>query len=225
MLDYHDLNYYSFDRSNFNLEEENILIFGKSYNSDDFEKTLHPSIIDKAKRFFREEDRIAYLSRHNSLNSILANHLNCDPKALIIEKNEFGKPYLKENPFYFNLSKSKEFFCILLSKVECGVDIEVIRDVSNMKVVADLYFHTEEKKFCETGFFDERFLTVWTRKEAVLKAIGTGLTNDLSNINTLEDSIQLNYLNLNIATEVSNQFIVSACFQGTNHFSLKKFKL
>lgn len=225
MLDYHDLNYYTFDGSNFNLEEENILIIGKSYYSDDFEKTLHPSILEKAKRFVREEDHIAYLSRHHSLNLILANHLNYHPSAVIIEKNEFGKPYLKENPFYFNLSKSKEFFCILLSNIECGVDIEVIRNVSNMKVVADLHFHPQEKKYCETGEFNERFLTVWTRKESLLKAVGTGLADDLPKINTLEDSIKLNDLKYRITTEKNDLFIISACFQGTSQFSMKKFML
>lgn len=225
MLDYQDLNYSTFDRSNFNLEEENILIIGKSYNSDAFEKILNATILEKARRFFREEDRIAYLSRHHSLNLILANFLNCDPSFLIIEKNEFGKPYLKENPFYFNLSKSKEFFCILISNLECGVDMEVIRDVENMRVVADIHFHSAEKTYCETGEFNERFLIVWTRKEALLKAVGTGLTDDLSKINTLEDSIKLNNLNFQINTEKNAQFIISSCFQGSNYISLKKIEL
>jgi 4'-phosphopantetheinyl transferase len=225
MLDYHDLNYYRFDESNFNLEGENILVIGKSFNSEEFNKTLHQSNFEKAKRFFREEDRIAYLSRHNSLNLILANYINCDPQSILIEKNEYGKPFLKDNPFYFNLSKSKEFFCILFSNMECGVDIEVIRDVSSMKVVAELHFHPAEKMYCETKEFNESFLTVWTRKEALLKAVGTGLANDLSKINTLVDSIKLNDLNFQINTEKYNQFIISACFQGESQFSTQKFKL
>jgi phosphopantetheinyl transferase len=225
VVNYKDLEYAIFHTSNCNPQDENVLVIGESYHSTEFEKAVPPETLAKAKRFIREEDSLAYLSRHHSLNLVLSKWLDCNPNSILFERNDFGKPFLAKIPFYFNCSKSGNLFCMLFSNVDCGVDIEVIRDVSAMKVVAELHFHPTEKEYCETGKFNERFLTIWTRKEALLKAVGTGLIDELSNINTLKESIELNNLSYQIITEKNQLFIVSACFQKTSNFSILKFKL
>lgn len=225
VVNYKDLEYAAFNTTKCNPKDENILVIGESFYSNEFEKTLNTSTLAKAERFFREEDRLAYLNRHHSLNLALSHWISCDPISISLEQNPFGKPFLIENPFYFNMSKSGKLFCMLFSNSNCGVDIEVIRDVENMKVVAELHFHPEEKKYCETGVFDERFLSIWTRKEAFLKAVGTGLTNELSQINILNESIKWNDLSYHIVTEMNDLFILSVCIQQTGNFSFQKFKL
>ena len=77
--------------------------------------------------------------------------------------NEYNKPYLKD--IYFNISHSLNMVAIIISNEECGIDIECLNEMKN-KDALKKHFNVNS---------DEEFLTKWTKKEAYLKKVGTGI--------------------------------------------------
>lgn len=93
--------------------------------------------------------------------------------------NEYGKPYLKNNEIYFNISHSGEYTILGLSSSEIGVDIEKIRPIKENvinKVCTD-----DEKKLIKN---DEDFTLIWVKKESYVKWVGMGIGYGLKNVDT-----------------------------------------
>lgn len=90
----------------------------------------------------------------------------------VVERDEWGKPFLKNNPFFFNVSHAGEYVVIAVSERPVGVDIEgrrKIKDGMYRKVVRQ----EEEKLIGQDREWD--FLRLWTLKESFVKAEGKGL--------------------------------------------------
>ena len=97
--------------------------------------------------------------------------------------NEYKKP-LSDN-IHFNISHSLNRVVIALSKdYNIGVDIECIKPNVNEKTI-NYIFNEEEKQYIDNE--NKKFYYLWTRKEAILKCNGTGLINDIKNINCIND--------------------------------------
>ena len=83
--------------------------------------------------------------------------------------NEHGKPYLKNGP-YFNISHCKAGIAVAVDDQPIGIDIESIRHAES-----DLIERTMNAEEQKTIRSDRDFTRLWTRKEAVVKAEGTGI--------------------------------------------------
>lgn len=95
--------------------------------------------------------------------------------------NECGKPFfLNEKNIFFNLSHSGKFAVCVVSEREVGIDVEGDRKVSSKLVCR--HFTEAEIEWLNEGDFDNRFLKIWTFKEAYGKAIGTGVLDILNKI-------------------------------------------
>ena len=94
-----------------------------------------------------------------------------------------GKPALLKPfaPLEFNLSHSGD--CVLIAVtagVHCGVDIERRRPIfKEQKLAEGLFSHREIEWLSRT---ENGFHRLWTMKEAIIKAIGHGLSIELSHI-------------------------------------------
>lgn len=101
-----------------------------------------------------------------------------------IETNEFGKPYLKNDPhFHFNLSHSDEWVICAIDTAPIGVDIEKI-DYQQPKIVLDVLSPAEANAYQRLPIDDRVnfFYTIWVRKESYIKSIGVGLNIPLDSI-------------------------------------------
>ena len=100
--------------------------------------------------------------------------------------NEFGKPI--SDSCYFNISHSKGAVVFVKDEVPIGVDIEKIRPVENNLI--DYISSVEEKEYIkdETSFFE-----IWTNKESLTKAIGTGIKEKIKEIPGLPINDKKNY--------------------------------
>lgn len=94
-----------------------------------------------------------------------------------------GKPMWPEACF-FNISHSGDTIAIALHRQrEIGIDIETpSRDLHDTALIARVC-HPQEAQWI-ARHKPREFLRCWVRKEAALKAWGTGLVNELQEINT-----------------------------------------
>lgn len=83
--------------------------------------------------------------------------------------NEHGKPYIENGP-YFSISHCKEGIAVVIDDQPIGIDIEAIRHAD-----ADLIARTMNKKEQQLIRSDRDFTRLWTQKEAMVKALGTGI--------------------------------------------------
>ena len=137
--------------------------------------------LDRARRFVAERDRRRYLAARCALREHLSQHTGLPGECLRIVEGEFGKPRLADRPgSWFNLSHSGDAALLGISKAgEVGVDLEVRHPVDDVVALARRHFSGAEFEAfmgLDAPARNDAFLRVWTRKEACLKAVGTGLS-------------------------------------------------
>lgn len=145
---------------------------------------------ERAARFHFERDRRRYLAARLALRSVLADALGVGLEAIALGEDEQGKPCLAApgTALHFNVSHSDSVALIALSETEpVGVDIEVARPLDDAdSLAADCLSPAELPAWrgMAAPGRDRRFLDLWTRKEALLKAIGLGLSVAPSSFST-----------------------------------------
>ena len=93
--------------------------------------------------------------------------------------NEHGKPFLTDYPeVHFNLSHCKNGIAVVVSDQPIGVDIESYRQVSD-RLLRYTMNEEEQRLIQESDDPIRTFTEYWTKKEAVFKLRGTGITHDL----------------------------------------------
>lgn len=143
---------------------------------------------ERANRFHFEADRVHYVARRAILRRLLSQYLPISPGDIRFEYGEHGKPHVlhqgKGMGFTFNASHSDEWMLVAIGcGTRLGVDVEKKRmDIDHSGIVS--YFskleQSEWQALAEVDRLDA-FYRCWTRKEAFVKAQGTGLAFGLSN--------------------------------------------
>ena len=90
--------------------------------------------------------------------------------------NEHGKPYIENGP-YFSISHCKEGIAVAIDDKPIGIDIEAIRH-ANEELIERTINEEEKSKVESQKSKEERdrmFTRLWTQKEAIVKAEGTGI--------------------------------------------------
>lgn len=104
-----------------------------------------------------------------------------------------GKPVFRKNrDVYFNISHSGGYVVLAFGNVSLGVDIECVRE-ANLKL-AKRFFAKEEYEYLLAQKEEEQkdaFCRIWTGKEAIVKAEGSGLLQPLDSFSVLENSVEL----------------------------------
>ncbi len=141
---------------------------------------LSPVDVERARRFHRDRDRIRFLTGRCVLREQLSRYTGRPAGALRLADGPFGKPHLVDAPdCHFNLSHSAHRALLAIGgEAPVGVDIELIHGVDKLPALAQDHFTADEMRSLMALSVEERdaaFLRLWTRKEACLKAIGTGL--------------------------------------------------
>lgn len=136
----------------------------------------------RAQRFVFARDRVRYVQAHAALRQLLAQALGqADPAALVFGARADGKPWLPAAPrLRFNLSHSADTAVIALSdQAEVGVDVEHPHALPDALALAAAHATAAERAALATlptpAQRAAAFLRLWTRKEACLKAVGSGL--------------------------------------------------
>jgi 4'-phosphopantetheinyl transferase len=151
---------------------------------DDAQALLSDDERARQRSFVSPELRRRFGAARAGLRTLLGRHLDLDPRRLAFSANEFGKPRLAgDGQIQFNLSHCEERAVLAISDTaEVGIDLECERPIEHVDL-AKRYFHPNEVA-AVTASRDEAeqrraFFLVWTLKEAVVKALGTGLSTPL----------------------------------------------
>ncbi len=143
----------------------------------------------EAEKIKNAERRRHFIIIRACLNMFLSRFTGTKPAKHFFLKNESGKPFLKspETNLYFNLSHAGDDFLIAVSVYPVGVDLEKKdRKIPELDDILKRYCSPEEQQAVKTSAFpEEMFLRIWTVKEAVVKAIGTGIYENLKALNTI----------------------------------------
>ena len=95
-------------------------------------------------------------------------------KTLIgaLKKGEHGKPYI-DGFSCFSISHTGSFWAVLIADRECGLDIQAGRKC-DMRAIAKRWFAPEDAEAisADSESAADEFFCVWTRREALAKALG-----------------------------------------------------
>lgn len=140
----------------------------------------------RANRFHFAEDRSSFVLYHACKRIILSSYLQLPPKKIDLSIQENGKPFLKNKQLFFNLSHTRDYAILAVSRdIEVGVDIEKHKNLSNHLDIAKRFFHSDEFQYLleieDVQKRQEAFFVFWTAKEAIVKATGEGIVAGLNN--------------------------------------------
>jgi len=113
------------------------------------------------------------------LRRALGARLGRDPDGLEFHYSAGGKPLL--DGIHFNLSHTADRLALVIStRHPVGVDIEVLRAVDARAIAGVHFAPAEAATLARSAEPLPAFFRLWTRKEAVLKAHGLGITHSLA---------------------------------------------
>ena len=154
---------------------------------------------------------------HSLLGRCLKEHgVDYDVNVTPVTFGKYGKPSLAEHPgLHYNISHADGIAAVMVSGHECGIDCEPIRRYDPrimMRVCSEA-----ERETIEAASENERellFFSLWTLKEAYVKAIGKGLAFPLREAAFAfdEDRILTELNGCSFARYIiGGEFVVSVC--------------
>lgn len=148
---------------------------------------------ERAMRFARHEDRVRYVCTRAALRRLLAARLGRRPRDLRFLAGAHGKPRLAQAcgadlRLEFNVSHSGAHALIAISSRRAvGVDIEHCDPALDIAGIEQQVLSPAERQMAaglQPGFFER-----WVVKEAVLKAIGTGVADQLQQLSVARPAV------------------------------------
>ena len=146
--------------------------------------TLNKQELEKKNRFLRDEDAERFALGKYFTRQILSQILKVPAGNINFLLTATNKPYLKE--INFNISHSGDYIVIAVSRREIGVDVELIKNDFDHDDLAKACFNPNERRAI---LKIEDFYIFWTRKEAILKATGEGIIDDLPQIDCVKSIV------------------------------------
>jgi 4'-phosphopantetheinyl transferase len=143
--------------------------------------SFSPDELARLERIRHPRTRREFARARSALRHLLSLYLGAPAPAF--SHNAYGKPELPSPAgLHFNVSHSGDWAMIALARDPVGVDVEDHRRSSDLGLLARHSFAPDELDLPDLTTPDGRraFFHVWSRKEAYIKALGMGLSLDLS---------------------------------------------
>lgn len=145
-----------------------------------FHQSLSKQNKTRASSFSREKDRNLFVTAHYALDRILQDIFDINPHILI-DMN--GKPYIQDHPIQFNISHTENRVLLGFSHQAIGIDIEKKIELNDLDLLIEHSMHPDEISILNTYDPSQKmqlFYGLWTKKEAIVKAMGIGLGKELN---------------------------------------------
>ncbi len=184
------------------LPEQTIICFGKQMNSisDCWKDTIRPYVTKReyaaSKRYLHAIDAVRHLTGRAIVRCALTAALD-EPFCNDFSYTPYGKPFAPECDIHFSISHSGNMLWVALCRgAQVGIDVEQERPIPNLTELAEILHSGEyqELMFAQESSRLSTFYRCWTRKEAVLKAIGVGLSASLNSFQVYTDGRKKNWI-------------------------------
>lgn len=122
----------------------------------------------------------------------------------LFEYGEHGKPAIIGHPeIHFSLSHCRDAVACAVGSRPVGIDVESIREYK--EPLARYTMNDDElRQIVAAPQPEVAFIRLWTMKEAALKQIGTGISNELKTVLT-------DHADLKFTTHVRPQYVYTVC--------------
>ena len=151
----------------------------------------------KSSKFKFQGDKNHFIITHVFLRIILSKYLETEASLLEFKYGENNKPYLGQcsSKCSFNISKTKDLAVVAIgTSGKVGVDIERIEPDFDYSEIIVNYFSQKEQESIKSSLeniANTQFFYLWTRKEALVKALGVGLDCDLKEMEVVDEKVVL----------------------------------
>ncbi len=140
--------------------------------------------LERRSRFWIDRARRDFTLCRAAVRVMLCEQLGCANTRLSFGFGDHGKPFAILNglrvPVSFNVSHSAPHALIALSSERrIGVDVEMREARRDIDGIAESVFGADERKALASTGGDDKvrlFFRLWTMKEALIKALGTGFS-------------------------------------------------
>ena len=141
----------------------------------------------RAARLLQSRARAQYMAAHSLLRITLGRYLQSDPRAIRFSHGPAGKPFLDldsahSHDLRFNLAHSANWLLMAFARgKEIGIDVEYHRKIDPLPLAQRFFCSAEATRLQALDASQQRrgFFSLWTAKEALGKAMGTGIAGNL----------------------------------------------
>ena len=147
-----------------------------------FESALDPAERDRSRLMHRDDARLRFTAGRWLVRRVLARRLGCTEAEVALAIGAHGRPMPTAAGIDFNLSHAGSLVVLALSVARTGIDIEATKRANDWRAIARRFFSAVEVAAIEAYPEAEQrtaFFRVWVRKEAFVKALGTGIATGL----------------------------------------------
>lgn len=173
----------------------------------------------RAARFTFEADRRAYVAAHALLRVSLSKQATVAAADWRFEATPHGKPFLRSPPrdLRFSLSHTRGMAVVAIAlALDVGVDVEGASAARDALSVAEKFFAPQEAALIgaedDVAMRNDLFLSIWTLKEAIVKADGRGLARNL-------DSFVVSLSPLRHTSDAAENFALARWRRGGFHIA------
>lgn len=154
---------------------------------DRYLSTLPLMLQRRMNKYTRPKDRYLSLAGKFLLSHALAVHGFDETAAFAnFRYTDKGRPYIDGADLDFNISHSGDLVvCAFSTEVKVGIDLQ--KKMAMTKAQANLYFNLIDGANCPEDLRADYVIDVWTRKEAVSKLVGDGLSIAFKQVLVHED--------------------------------------
>ncbi|TCD02002.1 4'-phosphopantetheinyl transferase superfamily protein [Pedobacter frigidisoli] len=142
----------------------------------------------QSQKFLKHNDKKRFIATRHSIRHIVSAFTATVPASIEFNKTANKKPTVQG--LAFNISHSHNCILIGISKLPIGLDVEFMNGAFDYAPLIPVCFdESEAETISGSKNKMEMFYRFWTRKEAILKATGEGLIDDLLSINCEDKTI------------------------------------
>lgn len=169
--------------------------------------------------FYREEDKLCFAGGKIFTKILAGRYLGKKPEEINVISEKYMKPFIEcAGRLKFNISHSGGYLLLAFSNgCEVGVDIEKKDESFDVLTVVNILHPVERAVVLESSNLDA-FYTIWTAKEAYVKALGTGFSISPSSfyINKEGFSVSNNAVSKKykvVRLDTDREFFKALCFE------------
>ncbi|MGM8363565.1 4'-phosphopantetheinyl transferase family protein [Flavobacterium sp. ARAG 55.4] len=180
----------------------------------DLAEYLNSKELYRPNNLYLESD-YKFIVYRSILKIILAAYTKSDAKKMEFDYHLYKKPYLASTPWlHFNISHSEDYVVIAVSRRNLGIDIEYIsQDFPFTNLISEIFEDKEVTAIHNSKDKKKMFYSYWTRKEALVKGLGTGINDNFKYIPCSDGE---HIINAEIASTTTNWHICN--FNISDHY-------